>query len=463
MGGGGGRGRRYYVDATLGLDTNNGLSEASAWQTITKVNAATLKPGDSVLFKRGETWTLTQSTDRMILSSGVTYTDYGTGALPVIDGAGVSDGLLGQNKVNIWLENLEFKRGYDSCAQFIGCNTVTVKNCVMSGAGNDNLIFITNNYNVTILGGVYHDPVRRIAGPAITNIELADGGSGFVIDGVECYGAENAGISIHNHAATDPQGRTEIPTNITVRNVNSHNNTGNGFEVYANDTSITPVIAVTNCQLNNNDSGVRVFKSAASTYYPQGVTVSDCTMANNVNFGFYLQADDCTIKRCLTYGTTQQNRILECKRITVYNNTIYLSPASALWLLYVMGGARVDTVTVRNNIFYMNTTSGQMVGTAASSGTGVTFDYNWYFFKSYAGNARWMNAGAAVTYANWMLAGFDAHSSPNPSADPLFANAAGNDYTLQAGSPAIDAGVVIAGLTDGYLGAAPDCGAYEKA
>lgn len=36
------------------------------------------------------------------------------------------------------------------------------------------------------------------------------------------------------------------------------------------------------------------------------------------------------------------------------------------------------------------------------------------------------------------------------------------DFTLKAGSPAIDAGVAIEGITDGYSGAAPDLGAYES-
>ena len=46
--------------------------------------------------------------------------------------------------------------------------------------------------------------------------------------------------------------------------------------------------------------------------------------------------------------------------------------------------------------------------------------------------------------------------------DPLFTNAAGNDFSLLAGSPMIDKGAVIPGITDGYVGAAPDIGAYER-
>ena len=50
----------YYVDATNGDNSNNGLSPENAWQTLSKVNTAidggTIQPGDSVLFKRNETF-----------------------------------------------------------------------------------------------------------------------------------------------------------------------------------------------------------------------------------------------------------------------------------------------------------------------------------------------------------------------------------------------------------------------
>jgi len=42
-----------------------------------------------------------------------------------------------------------------------------------------------------------------------------------------------------------------------------------------------------------------------------------------------------------------------------------------------------------------------------------------------------------------------------------FANPAANDYRLTEGSTAINSGAVIPGITDGYVGAAPDVGAYE--
>ena len=56
---------------------------------------------------------------------------------------------------------------------------------------------------------------------------------------------------------------------------------------------------------------------------------------------------------------------------------------------------------------------------------------------------------------------FTRKSFNNTGTDPLFATN-GPNLTLQSGSPAIDAGTVIPGITDGYAGSAPDLGAFES-
>lgn len=47
------------------------------------------------------------------------------------------------------------------------------------------------------------------------------------------------------------------------------------------------------------------------------------------------------------------------------------------------------------------------------------------------------------------------------STDPLFVDATDGNFQLQSNSPAIDAGLVLPPYTDGYVGAAPDIGAFE--
>ena len=46
----------YYVDSDAGDDTRDGLSEASPWRSLERVNATTFAPGDSLLLKAGCSW-----------------------------------------------------------------------------------------------------------------------------------------------------------------------------------------------------------------------------------------------------------------------------------------------------------------------------------------------------------------------------------------------------------------------
>ena len=76
----------YYVSA-YGNDSNTGTSTGQPWKSLAKVNNFSPKPGDQILFNRGDelTGTITVSASG---SSGnpVTYGAYGTGSKPKIYG-----------------------------------------------------------------------------------------------------------------------------------------------------------------------------------------------------------------------------------------------------------------------------------------------------------------------------------------------------------------------------------------
>lgn len=77
----------YYVDATNGNDNNNGTSPSTAWKTIEKVNASAFAPGDSVLFRRGESFRGSLVPYSGSPSGYITYSAYGTGNKPKLLGA----------------------------------------------------------------------------------------------------------------------------------------------------------------------------------------------------------------------------------------------------------------------------------------------------------------------------------------------------------------------------------------
>jgi hypothetical protein len=47
---------KYHVDALGGNDSRNGLTPATAWKSLSRANRQNLRPGDSLLFKRGCSW-----------------------------------------------------------------------------------------------------------------------------------------------------------------------------------------------------------------------------------------------------------------------------------------------------------------------------------------------------------------------------------------------------------------------
>lgn len=97
----------YYFSAVSGDDARSATdaqSAATPWKTIGKLNAimCTLKPGDAVFFKRGETF----DGAIVVTVSGtsalpITFGAYGTGNLPVINGFSTLSG-WSQARTNVW-------------------------------------------------------------------------------------------------------------------------------------------------------------------------------------------------------------------------------------------------------------------------------------------------------------------------------------------------------------------------
>ncbi|MFB9880998.1 NosD domain-containing protein [Planobispora siamensis] len=78
-------GRTYYVDARKGDDSAAGTSAATAWQSLDAVNSADLGPGDTVRFKRGNTWTGTLTlSGKGTAASPIIVATYGGGISPKI-------------------------------------------------------------------------------------------------------------------------------------------------------------------------------------------------------------------------------------------------------------------------------------------------------------------------------------------------------------------------------------------
>src|SRR5512136_1111813 len=82
----------YYVDASVGNDSNPG-TQSAPWRTVAKVNAKAFSPGDNIYFQSGQTWReqlnpSSAGTDGNL----ITYGAYGSGEKPIINGSNIVTG-----------------------------------------------------------------------------------------------------------------------------------------------------------------------------------------------------------------------------------------------------------------------------------------------------------------------------------------------------------------------------------
>lgn len=101
----------YYVDASLGKDSNPGTSMEKAWKTISKINTSTFEPGDNIYLKRGKEWEEQLTFDDSGTSNHpITIRAYGTGPNPKLKSSTTfSDWSLcyNQGSKKVWCGNIK--------------------------------------------------------------------------------------------------------------------------------------------------------------------------------------------------------------------------------------------------------------------------------------------------------------------------------------------------------------------
>src|SRR6185312_17436833 len=88
----------YYV-SNAGSDAANGLTPATSWQTLSKVNSFSFASGDTVKLNSGDSWN-----ERLAPNSNIYITSYGTGAKPTITGFQTITGFTQSG--NIWTKTI---------------------------------------------------------------------------------------------------------------------------------------------------------------------------------------------------------------------------------------------------------------------------------------------------------------------------------------------------------------------
>lgn len=69
----------FYIDSSNGNDSNSGLTAGSPWKSLSRLTEITLRPGDSIRFKRGSSFTGPLDVKQSGLAGKyITLTDYGS-------------------------------------------------------------------------------------------------------------------------------------------------------------------------------------------------------------------------------------------------------------------------------------------------------------------------------------------------------------------------------------------------
>lgn len=152
--------KTYYVDQALGSDSAAGTSQTAPWKSLAKVAATTLNPGDTVLLRRGRTW----SGGLAVRGSGsasapVTIGAYGDGARPIVQGNEEACVNLPGNYV--WVQDLQVGVAADAGR----CSWAGVE----VGGDHDKVL---SNYITGAGAGVYIAPSAD--GTEVTQNDLVD-------------------------------------------------------------------------------------------------------------------------------------------------------------------------------------------------------------------------------------------------------------------------------------------------
>jgi hypothetical protein len=446
----------YFVDATGGADGNDGLTEATAWQTLTNVHSTTFIPGDAVLFKRGETFrgSIYKDTEVGTAVNRITYGAYGTGARPKILGSKdlSANGDWTNDAGNVWkttatcgtAQNDISNMVYNSEALY-GAKRISKVTCVAQGdfwyENATDLIFMYSVGNP----GTFYTHIEACGNYGIGQGIFKWLDSAYItVQNIDFRYSSAAGVEFQrcDNFIVEHNELSWIGGEYLTAGGGDGTRLGNGISLWMGNT---------NFDIRYNKVN-QCFDAGISPQGSGAMTIDSIRMYHNIITNCWYSYELWT-----DAGQTMTNT-------SFYNNTCYNSGGSfsstqradaysAHIMLWSINGTMTNII-VKNNIFA--TSLHHAIRIHEATYPGLIIDNNLYNVADIATTV----AGNFATLALWRAdCGQEANSV---SGDPLFIST--TNYHLQAGSPAINEGVNV-GLTRDYDNALvsdpPEIGAYE--
>lgn len=312
----------------------------------------------------------------------------------------------------------------------------------------------------------------------------------WVVEGFEITGAPLDGIDIRGWSAGNPA------HHITIRSNYIHHCTSRGIiSIYAHDLIIEgnetayhsnqhgiycanagdrPIIRN---NISHNNPGCGIHLNADGEIIEDAIIEGNVVYQNGSNGGSAINCDG------VLNGTIRNNLIFEnlahgislfridgsipSRNCRIYNNTVLLPSNRGSkgegWGVNI-SSANAWSNKIYNNIIYNERSTEGSINVHSSSLMGFESDYNILDGKL---STDGYPVSTIKSLAQWQALGYGSNSfNSTPSA--LFEDAANDDYHLKQGSPAVDAGVSVPGVTNDYdgvyrpRGAGLDVGAFER-
>ncbi len=420
----------YYVSPS-GSDAAPGTLE-SPWKTIGKA-ATSLAPGDTVLVRAGTYNERVQVAVSGLPGAEVTFAAY-PGESPVIDGTGIagsSEDLSGLFEVVLqsWVRvrglRVQHATQGDLTAGILveSSQHVTIESCatydtISSGIG------VWGCADVTLVG---NDVARACVGPMQESISVA-GTTGFDVrsnvvrdgppapagkEGICVKDGSNSG-EVHHNVVRDLHGKLGLYLDAWDKHT---------FDIDVHDNLVHDIEGADGIALASEMGGL----------------LEDVVVRNNVSRdnGFY----------GIAVGVNGTSPTHPMNGILIVNNTVAGNGTTGWGGGITVYDPDASGVVVRNNVASGNAAFQIAVSADVPPGA-VTVDHN-------------------LVYPFLGVEPDEVRGTDSVEADPLFVDAAADDYHLQPGSPAIDHGsasLAPAVDADGVLrpqGAGVDAGAYE--
>jgi hypothetical protein len=492
----------YYVDAAAGLDTNNGTSTATPWQSLSKLNATTFGAGDQILLKRGATWFgQLYPKGSGTAAAPITLGVYGTGNAPVINGGSLASGAAvylkdqshwiiqnlevtndsgtdnsgtattgGVARYGILAEATTTQAGIAIRANYVHHVNGSFNNSQMDphinggisihsigSSGKFNTVAIVDN-NVDRCGRVgivaWHEKYYNFW---MTTIDRTKMSTGLLIQGNYVSNSDGDGILVFGYVGSTIE--YNVSRNAGLKSIP-------GFTMNAS-AGIWPTRSADTVMQFNESSGCRTNEIDGQGFDVDLLcdnTLVQYNYSHHNEGGFLLLMggynSNVTVRYNVIANEGPQKGLFTLSwgtptNLNIYNNTIYIGATDgAVRPIYTDGDAAATNYTFTNNIVY-NLGSGEWELPTVNSVKYGTFDHNLFYGNHPASEPADANK----------LTSDPLFVAPGTSGDG-FSTLDG--YKLQTSSPAINSGIAIANNGGAdlwgnfvYPASAPNRGAFN--